>query len=87
MVPRWRTTSLLNKTVVTLCVINQLWQLCTAQGYNMAKQSYDKLQSKYAYIYCSNCVCVYCIVCVSCSICVCISQYLSSSVLELADHS
>jgi len=41
----------MNKTVVILCTINQLWQLCTAQGHDVAKQSYVKPQLIYVYVY------------------------------------
>jgi len=47
-----------------LYIINRLWQLCTAQSYNMAEQSPDKPLLIYAYMNCSNCVCVCCIVCI-----------------------
>jgi len=64
-----------------LCVINRLWQLCTAQSYNMADQSLDKPPLEHAYIYCSDYVCVYR------SIWVCMLQWVSLSVLGLANDS
>jgi len=62
-----------------LCVINRLWQLCTAQSYNLADQSPDKPPLEHAYIYCSDCVCVY--------RSICMLQWVSLSVLGFANDS
>jgi len=47
----------------------------------MADQSYDNPLLVYAYMYCSDCLCVYR------SICVCMLQWLSLNALGLANDS
>jgi len=76
MVLQGETTSLLNRTVVILCVINQLWQLCTAQSHNMAKQSYVKPPVMHVYMYRSNRRCILNRTCISPYLCMCIAIFV-----------